>query len=65
MLAHIRPASLDGQECVVNEFVPAGLPRIEDLDVVPSFVSLSLEPENKSDYFHDQHLSIAILKPTD
>lgn len=61
MLAHIKPDSLDGQPCVVKAHSSNPvLPGVE-----PSFVLLSLQPENEPDPFYLSHPSIAILKSND
>lgn len=61
MLAHIKPDSLDGRLCVVKALPSSSvLPGVE-----PSFVLLSLQPENEPDTFYLSHPSIAILKSND
>lgn len=66
ILAHIKPASLDGLSCVVKAIrADALLPEIDLFGDRPPYVLLSLKPENESDTFYKQHPSVAILKSDD
>lgn len=66
MLAHIKPASLDGLPCAVKAIcADTGLREIDNYGGAPPFVLLSLKPENDSDLFYDQHTGIATLQSSD
>lgn len=66
MLAHIKPASLDGLSCVVKAIAPdTVLPPADYYGVALPFILLSLKPENELDAFYNKHPSLAILKSSD
>ena len=65
MLAHVTPASLDGQPCVIEAYSSGSL--LHTYSGARSFVLLRVGPENEWDYFHgpQPHPSLAILESTD
>lgn len=67
MLAHIKPASLDGLSCLVKAIcADEVLLETDSYDSALPYVLLSLQPANEVDEsFYVRHPSIAILKSSD
>lgn len=62
MLAHIKPASLDGLSCEVKSIPPGHiLPEINSDDIALSFALLAVGPGTKFN-LHYEHPTIAILE---
>lgn len=65
MLAHIKPASLDGHSCVLKAIAANYLlPELSAHGRV-SFVLLAMKPKYEYDSFYDQHPTIAVLRSHD
>lgn len=58
ILAHIKPASLDGLSCMVK----ANVAETVIYGVAQPFISLSLQPENDHNQFPQEQPSIALLE---
>lgn len=66
ILAHIKPASLDGLSCAVKA-IPAEnvLREIDTYGGAPPYVLLSLKPANELNTFYKRHPSVAVLQSSD
>lgn len=67
MLAHIKPASLDGQACVVEAIgADAVLLQTAIFKCAPPFALLRIKPANElNTVFYKRNLSVAVLQSSD